>query len=137
MADKDDGTDHHYKEIVCKGEVDVVCLFVCLLLSPSLLLLLLLFASLLKHSFHQGGILDHKCIPQMWKSPEYPSQLHPHLLTLLQAFDVSFRMDGCVDIYGGRSLIPVMLNAHADERTLALSTTRGIVCLFVCLFYCF
>jgi small GTP-binding protein len=68
-----------------------------------------------KKSFVKNGVLEHKDIAQMWRAPDYPPQLHRHLLFLLQSFDILFRMDSDSDISQGKSLVPVMLPPYASD----------------------
>ncbi len=74
-----------------------------------------------KKSFVKNAILEHKDIGFMWKAPEYPVHLHGPLLSLLQFFDVCYRMDGGSDPHAGRSLIPVLLPFRNGDEMLRSS----------------
>jgi hypothetical protein len=74
-----------------------------------------------KKLFVKDGIMEHRHLGFMWKAPDYPSFLHAPLLSLLQSFEVMFRLEGGADPLAGRSLIPVLLPPRAKEDVLRLS----------------
>mmetsp|Transcript_33003 Transcript_33003/g.82965 ORF Transcript_33003/g.82965 Transcript_33003/m.82965 type:complete len:2143 (+) Transcript_33003:102-6530(+) len=66
-----------------------------------------------KHQFVKDGILKHSALGQIWRAPDFPPDLHPLLLNLLQKFEISFYMKEDKDdpsIYSGYSLIPALLS---------------------------
>ena len=65
-----------------------------------------------KHQFTRNGVLQHVTLPQIWRPPEFPPEVHPVLLHLLEKFEISYylRSTGTLgDPYTGRSLIPSLL----------------------------
>ncbi len=74
-----------------------------------------------KKLFVQNGIMEHKHLGFTWKAPEFPSFLHAPLLSLLQSFEVLFRLEGGSDPLSGKSLIPVLLPTRGSEDILRTS----------------
>ena len=44
----------------------------------------------LKHNFVKEGILSKKDLPQIWKPPAYPENVHDSLVALLEKFEVAY-----------------------------------------------
>ncbi|GAM22640.1 hypothetical protein SAMD00019534_058150 [Acytostelium subglobosum LB1] len=61
-----------------------------------------------KKTYASQGIIHHRDLVHVWKSPGYPRELHQHLLKLLEKFDVAFNIPSAGDD-AGKSLIPSML----------------------------
>ncbi|GAM26449.1 hypothetical protein SAMD00019534_096240 [Acytostelium subglobosum LB1] len=81
-----------------------------LILDPQWITNLLATIVTSKCSFANNGIIQHKDLAHIWKPPTYPSELHPHLLKLLERFDVAFNMLGTdAKSDKAQSLIPAML----------------------------
>lgn len=49
-----------------------------------------MFASVIttSHKYIRDGTLPHKALKQIWKPPTYPEHLHPHLIALLEQFEI-------------------------------------------------
>ncbi|EGG24144.1 leucine-rich repeat-containing protein [Cavenderia fasciculata] len=69
-----------------------------------------------KHSYAKDGILAHKSLKQIWRPPQYPENLHPHLIMLLEKFEISYNLGGPLKKTSleqidenGQSLIPSLL----------------------------
>jgi serine/threonine protein kinase len=65
-----------------------------------------------KHQYSRNGVLQHINLPQIWRAPDFPMELHPTLLHLLEKFEISYylRSTGTPgDAYSGKSLIPSLL----------------------------
>ncbi|EFA77446.1 leucine-rich repeat-containing protein [Heterostelium album PN500] len=79
-----------------------------------------------KHSYAKDGILSHKSLKQIWRPPLYPENLHPHLIALLEKFEISYNLGSkkggaysqTID-ESAQSLIPSLL---PTERPSALSS---------------
>ncbi|KAF2071594.1 hypothetical protein CYY_007084 [Polysphondylium violaceum] len=72
-----------------------------------------------KHSYAKDGILMHKSLKQIWRPPQYPNHLHPHLISLLEKFEISFNVSQDSGFENGMSLIPSLLS---NERPAAFAT---------------
>jgi len=46
-----------------------------------------------KHNFCKDGILAASALPQIWKAPKYPPEMHPFILSLIERFEISFPID--------------------------------------------
>ncbi|KAK5576072.1 hypothetical protein RB653_007210 [Dictyostelium firmibasis] len=63
-----------------------------------------------KHSYAKDGILNHKSLKQIWRPPQYPTNLHPHLISLLEKFEISYNLSpDSTSFETGTSLIPSLL----------------------------
>jgi len=59
----------------------------------------------------KNGIIDHNFLPNVWKN--YPEDLHPKLLTLLEKFDIVLPMTGINK--GKKSIIPCMFDTQVNR----------------------
>ncbi|GAM18438.1 hypothetical protein SAMD00019534_016130 [Acytostelium subglobosum LB1] len=65
-----------------------------------------------KHSYSKDGILHHKSLKQIWRPPHYPEHLHPHLIALLEKFEISYNV-GARHKVGQASLETIDENAQS------------------------
>jgi len=70
----------------------------------------------LKHNFVKDGILNRKDLPQIWKAPAYPENVHESLVALLEKFEVAYSLPQLPSEDGGPPegagiLVPCLLPA--------------------------
>eukprot|EP01132_Coremiostelium_polycephalum_P008525 gene8525-10480_t len=64
------------------------------ILDPQWITLMLASIITVKHNYTNSGVILHKNLKHIWKPPHYPVDLHPHLLVLLERFEISFNFSG-------------------------------------------
>lgn len=47
-----------------------------------------------RHDYTKDGILKKSSLPYIWKPPRFPEQLYPFMISLLDAFEISFDISG-------------------------------------------
>lgn len=60
------------------------------IIDPSFLTNLMATFITTKHGWITGGVLKHGVLPQIWRPPEYPPTIHPHLLGILKRFEIAY-----------------------------------------------
>jgi hypothetical protein len=60
--------------------------------------------------------LSQAALPQIWKPPSFPSNMHPFILSLLERFEISFPINANVHKLGTHT-------AHTTRTTHDLTTT--------------
>eukprot|EP00005_Dracoamoeba_jomungandri_P014137 CAMPEP_0174277974 /NCGR_PEP_ID=MMETSP0439-20130205/61221_1 /TAXON_ID=0 /ORGANISM="Stereomyxa ramosa, Strain Chinc5" /LENGTH=1598 /DNA_ID=CAMNT_0015370339 /DNA_START=1040 /DNA_END=5837 /DNA_ORIENTATION=- len=60
-----------------------------------------------KANFVTGGVIAHKNLPQIWRPPEYPLEIHSALLAILEKCEISYPLKRGME--DGRSLIATLL----------------------------
>ncbi|KAL6046584.1 Myotubularin-like phosphatase domain [Balamuthia mandrillaris] len=75
-----------------------------------------------RHTYaSKSGILSHNALQHIWRPPDFPPQVHPFLLSLLNKFEIAYDMEDeeqeakeqeekkKVDVGRGQSLVPSLL----------------------------
>ncbi|EFA78013.1 leucine-rich repeat-containing protein [Heterostelium album PN500] len=95
------------------------------ILDPQWITLMLASIITVKHNYTNQGVILHRDLKHIWKAPFYPQELHPHLLTLLEKFEISFNFQGktssgqlqdVVHDDNARSLIPALLSNECPSE---------------------
>lgn len=82
-----------------------------------------------KHTYAKDGVLPHANLKHIWKPPLYPQFLHPHLMALLEKFEISFNLNKQKPGYlssateideNARSLIPSLLPSQRPSQVFSM-----------------
>lgn len=69
-----------------------------------------------KQSFAKNGILPHSILPQIWRPPAYPPELHPFLIKLLHQFDIAITLNIKVVALSRNCALRVVTETGRTER---------------------
>jgi hypothetical protein len=69
-------------------------------------------APLYTHSWHsstrlnvrtmcRNGVMAHSALPHIWKAPDFPPEVHPFILSLMERFELSFPVGAHIHKLGG------------------------------------
>eukprot|EP00026_Physarum_polycephalum_P000022 Phypoly_transcript_00022.p1 GENE.Phypoly_transcript_00022~~Phypoly_transcript_00022.p1 ORF type:complete len:3281 (-),score=556.54 Phypoly_transcript_00022:159-8669(-) len=94
------------------------------ILDPQWLTVMLASIITTKHTYAKDGVLPHANLKHIWKPPLYPSYLHPHLMALLEKFEISFNLSKQKPGYvakmeideNAKSLIPSLLPSQRPSQ---------------------
>jgi len=74
----------------------------------------------MKANFAKGGLLKKSTLPQMWRAPRHPPELHAYMLKLLKKFEVVFELNE-EDLF-----IPCLLNNSPKQEVLDAEWAKAL-----------
>jgi hypothetical protein len=49
----------------------------------------------------RNGVMAHSALPHIWKAPDFPPEVHPFILSLMERFELSFPVGAHIHKLGG------------------------------------